>query len=84
MRAQEAKKKAAEEGNDAGQEFAWKDTVDMVRAAAGHARQLSLLLDLVGNRLGTKEFNCITQTPSLLLPRALPLARPLRPYAAAL
>ena len=50
MRAQEIKKKAAEEGKDEGQEFAWKETVDMVRAAAGHTRQLSLMLDLLSKR----------------------------------
>jgi hypothetical protein len=49
MRAQE-EKKAAEEGKERGNDFAWKETVDMIRGAAGHARQLSLLLDLMGNR----------------------------------
>jgi hypothetical protein len=53
MRVETAKrsKSEAEEGGKAGSDkFVWKESVDNVRAAAHHARQLSLLLDLMGKK----------------------------------
>jgi hypothetical protein len=54
MRVEAAKKsrsEAEEEGGKADRsKFVWKESVDNVRAAAHHARQLSVLLELMGKK----------------------------------
>lgn len=52
MRAENAKrsKNDAEREKASEDTFVWKESVDNVRAAAHHARQLSLLLELLGKR----------------------------------